>query len=726
MSNHPDPPEPSEPPREQQGNETGHVVDQPETLPPQWPTEPERAAEDAPPAVIEAAVIERTFRRSGALWRNRRALAVWLRAAAVLAITGFSLAAFVVEVVGRFSLPDFINDNRVHKVIRLQMLAALGAGALVGLLTALALVRGRGAAAGRVGRVMRTARLLSPLLLLGLGVPLIAAKNWDPLSRVTGIAFLAFLAEHCFRAAAGELIAQRLRLARRIAKAYSGLARFAARLRPSPELLVVLLSMGFYAVWMSYQSILQHHQFGTMAFDLGSYDTTFFNALAGHPFRSTAVLREGKDWSMLSNHAEFTMYALLPFYALRPGPETLLILQAVALASGVIPLFRFASRRLPRMAAMVLALAYLLYAPMHQANFYDVHFQPFAVAFTLWALDMLDARRRVLFAVFFLLAMGCREDVPIGFAVVGIYLLLVGRHVRAAVAMVGVAVGYFVIVKFAVMPRFGQWWFSDIYKELYPPGENSYGGVVKTLITNPTFVWKTLITNDKIIYLFLVMTPVAFLPLRRGLLWMSLLPAAMFTLLTTGYSPTVEISFQYVCLFIPFVFLATALALADDHCSRLGRARMWGAVGAIAVATLCITRVWGAMPPGDRFRGGFRGISEFRRVSQEDKQKRWDLRELISLIPADAKVAISELEHPHVSTRLNCFALRLGYEGADYLLYAEHSGGYGSDNAGKALQSGEYEVMERRKRSGLILLRKKGLTTTTQSKSGARGGAKQR
>src|SRR5262249_59606812 len=104
----------------------------------------------------------------------------------------------------------------------------------------------------------------------------------------------------------------------------------------------------------------------------------FFNLMHGRPFRTWSVLNGGKNWSMLSNHAELTMFALMPIYALRPNAETLLIMQATALALGAIPLYYFAARRLPRPAAMLLAVAYVFYAPMHGANYYDIHFQPFA------------------------------------------------------------------------------------------------------------------------------------------------------------------------------------------------------------------------------------------------------------------------------------------------------------------------------------------------------------
>ena len=128
-------------------------------------------------------------------------------------------------------------------------------------------------------------------------------------------------------------------------------------------------------------------------------------------------------------------------------------------------------------------------------------------------------------------------------------------------------------------------------------------------------------------------------------------------------------------------------------------------VGGIAVATFLTSRVWGAMPPGDKFHGGFRDIPGFRPLSEADREKGRDIAELLAMIPRDASVASTEQESPHVSTRLNCYTLRIGYEGADYILYAED--GYGAEQAKKSLEKGDYEVMERRPGSRVALLRKK-------------------
>ncbi len=679
-------------------------------------------ADEAPGAADDAFAIasspapahERRWRR----WARRlradlrpRALAIFLRGVLLFTLTGLSLVAFVFQLTSTlrahrvWTLADFVAHNQIPMHARMQMLAWMGVGGLAGVVAAVVCYRRRArerSGAGRAIRVLRAGRLFWPLVLPSLAWSLVAATGWDPLSRVAAIACLAVLTELSVRGAVTEVLGGRLALGRRLARAGEALTRAVARARLVAPLegVILLLAVTFYAVWMSWGTILQHHHFGTAAADLGTYDTMFFNALHGHPFRSPALFPKGPSWSMLGTHAELTMFALLPFYALRPGAETLLVLQAVALASGAIPLYRFAARRVSRPTALVLALAYLLYGPTHEANFYDFHFAPFATAFTLWAVDSLDARRPLLFALFFALALGCHEDVALGFAVLGLYLLLRGKHQRAALATTVVSMAYFVVINL-VMTRL----------QVAPASESimatatTTSGAVKMLVANPLFAWKTFITIQKLALFLLVLAPLAFLPLRRNLLWMALLPAVPLTLLTTGYGPTLQLSFQYVLLYLPFVFLASALALAAFRAAPNGRARLAGALGGVAMATFLTTRVWGAMPPGDQCSGGFRDIPALRATTAAETQKARDLAELAAKIPKDAAVAATESEHPHLSARLNPLALRNGYAGADYILYAED--GVGNDFARQALASGAYEVVEQRATSRLSLLRKK-------------------
>src|SRR5262249_46759220 len=154
-------------------------------------------------------------------------------------------------------------------------------GAAGGGMAALALYlwgRRSRAPAARTARVLRTARLFSPIVLPSLAWPLLVAGEWDALARISGVALVALFAEISFRAAAGELVVEPLAGARLRARGGGARGRLFSRLRLlSPATVVVVLGTVFYAVWMSYWTVLQHRQFGTTAFDLGNYDTMFFN-----------------------------------------------------------------------------------------------------------------------------------------------------------------------------------------------------------------------------------------------------------------------------------------------------------------------------------------------------------------------------------------------------------------------------------------------------------------
>jgi uncharacterized membrane protein len=254
------------------------------------------------------------------------------------------------------------------------------------------------------------------------------------------------------------------------------------------------------------------------------------------------------------------------------------------------------------------------------------------------------------------------------------------------------------------MPRFGTNWFSDIYKDLYPQpdGPHNYGGVMHTLVTNPSYVFRSLLTQDKLRYFLQIITPIAFLPLRRAYLLPALAQGSLLTLLTTAYEPTTDIGFQYSGHFTPYIFAASAVALAAYRSGDKGTAKVRAALAAVCAGTLLCTIHWGAFPPTTNIKGGFVNVS-FGRPSDADRQKERDLVELAAMIPWEAKFAVSEEELPHVSGRLNVLTLKYGTGAAQYVLYGPSSQG-GSVGA-QALADGSYVEVARR--PGVVLLKKK-------------------
>lgn len=620
-----------------------------------------------------------------------------LRALVLLAVCGASAGLFVQELRGDW-LVEFVRANALSLGNRQRLLLSMAAGTLTAVLLGAALLWRRGPAALR-----QAAHLLAPAVLLAVVPPLARARGWDALKAAAAIAVFVLLFERLVRisltAAAEAPLVPGLARARALAGAAADRLRAGVPqwLRARTPAAVVVLAAAFYAVYMSVFTLWMHGRFQTYGYDLGQYDNIFWSTLHGYPLRC-APLGLTENWSELRNHAELSVFALLPFYALRPRADTLLVMQSVILALAAIPIYRIAARRIPRPQACVLALAYLLYPPLHGLQFYDFHFQPIAATFVLLTIDFVDERRWVPMALCFVVALGCREDIPVGLAVLGAFLALSGHRVRAGLVIAAVSATYFVVIRFIVMPRFGAWYFQDIYKDLLPDGARNFSGVIATLLTNPLYVLGTMLTADKLRYALQVLAPLAFLPLRRPWLVVSVVPGSIFTVLTTGYGPTVDIGFQYSAHFIPYVFPAAALALAA--CGEGVRRR--AALAALVAGTLLTTTLWGAIPPRESIRGGFFELP-MTPPTEADRQKHRDLQELNAMIPPDASVAVSEQEMPHIS-RLHTFSLRDTTD-AEYLLYGVGSGFYGSNNAEQALARGEFEKIA--ERPGLVLLKRR-------------------
>jgi uncharacterized membrane protein len=627
--------------------------------------------------------------------------AVALRSMLLVGMIAGSVVLFVQDIFGP-KLVTFVRNNALDFPARKRVVLAAGIAFALGAIGAAVYAWRRDEA-----RLQRVAHRMAPLVLLGALPPLCVPEAWpDPLTAAIAIGCFVFLAERLVRlslatfpAAAAPLASpDRPPAATRLGRALALVRRWA------PVGLVVSGAVA-YSVYMSVFTLRLHGRFGTYGYDLGQQDNLFFNTLHGRPMRDVP-LGLTENWSEIRNHADWSTFFFLPVYALKPGAPVLLVLQSCVLGLGAVPLYRFAARHLSRASACVVALSYLLYPPMHGMQFYDFHFQPIASTFILFVIDFVEERRYVPCAIAFVVALGCREDVSIGLAILGAFLVLSGGALRRAGAvMAAVAGAYFVLIRFVIMPRlgatnFGVWTASYIYKDLIPQGGENISGVMTTLVTNPAYVLSTLATADKLRYALQILLPLALLPLRRSYLALSLVHGSLLTVLTTRYGPTIDIGFQYSANFIPYIFPAAVLALERLGGEPDGKARRGAALAAVVAGTLLCGVFWGAIPPRKLFHGGFDTLP-MTAPTAADRRKHADLVELNAMVPPEASVAVSEHEMPHIS-RLNMVTLRDTAD-AEYLLYAP--GSHGSANGERALARGDFEKIA--ERPGLLLCRRK-------------------
>ncbi|MBK7580049.1 MAG: DUF2079 domain-containing protein [Myxococcales bacterium] len=628
-------------------------------------------------------------------------LAVIARSLSLSALLAAAVALWVVFAFGKAWVPPFLEKNLLGMPERMLMikttLIALGVGTAIGGALLVAAWRKKWG----INAVERVLWFLSPLLLLPLFPQVFRAKPWVNRQDVLVVLVLAL-------ALVAEVLAvQSLRsIPVRVTRALEWVRqRVPAFLKQHGPLLIVGAAVVAYVAFMSFYNIRWHHKLRTHNFDLAIDNNLIFSAMRGAHMQSTVSFGD-KASQYLAAHAKLGQYVIMPVYALYPKPETLIVIQSALLGMGALPLFGIARRRVSPWMAVALALAYLAYYPLHSANFTESKYlslSGFFVLSTYWAVER---KKWWLFAPAYLCASLMREDVPIGLAVGGAFLLLSGYRPKIGALMAVVSSIWFVILRFVIMDNAGSWWFPDMYKGLYSPGQTGFGSVIKTLLTNPLFVLNEVLEKDKLLYVLHLLVPVALLPLRRWYLWAALIPGTVLTLLATDYKPLIGFSFQYAMHWVPYVFLAATLALGSMLAEgEQGRLRARAVIGALALASATLSYNYGAFARrADSVKGGYFAI-DFG-YSDDERARYAALLRVIAAIPADASVVATENIGPHVSSRRYMYAMRRGIYDCEYMLAARNELDFEQTRQlfTDAVKTGKYGVVGRE--NDFVLLRK--------------------
>jgi len=466
----------------------------------------------------------------------------------------------------------------------------------------------------------------------------------------------------------------RWRLGPRLRSASDRIHERVPRLMRSLPLAVVMFCAAGYTAYFGYYTVNYHLNGYTSAWDLGLLENLVYNTWHGAQlFKSSPF--DGPDGSHFVRHATFFAFVIAPVYALSPRAETLLWLQALLVGAAAVPLFLFARRYLREWTACIIALAYLLHPGVHGANLYDFHFLTISPLFIFGILWAFESRRDVVAWILVALALSIREDVALGVAVLGTYLLLSGRRPWPGFTVALLGLGYFLVMKLFIMPDEGDRpSFIHAYQGLALAGEQSFSGIIKTVVTNPAYVLRSFLTEIKLRFVLQLLVPVMLLPLRRWVGLLLLLPGIAFSLLTTPGAPTavatVQLPFQYTAHWTPYLFAGTVLALADLARAGGGAVVVVGGRAAAATlglvfATLACSYQFGAVLQHNTAHSGF---DLFRFVTKPVELEQRGLRDhILAQIPPDAAVAASSRLLPHLANRENAYTLFTGIHDAEYV-----------------------------------------------------------
>ena len=408
-------------------------------------------------------------------------------------------------------------------------------------------------------------------------------------------------------------------------------------------LALALVLVIVYASIFSVLTVSKHDAFETTAYDLGNYDQAIWNTIHGRLFRFTNMA--GLD-SRLALHFEPILLPLSLSYLVYSDPRTLLVLQTVMVSLGALPVFWLAREKLnSALAALVFPLAYLLFPALEAANLFDFHTVTLAAPFLLYAFYFLQGRRYGLFACFTILAMSCKEDIPLLVAMLGIYIFVFQKDTKAGVLTFVGSGCWFYVAMFLISPR-----FSPIGQNIHL-GRYAYLGqtpqeVVSTVLTRPGLIWEQLVVEARVgHYLCQLLMPVAFTSLLSPQTFLISLPSLAINLLSQ-YGPMQEVSkYHYAAPLVPFVIISSIYGteflarMASKWLNFPQKRAIHCLTGLVLVCSLIYHYFYGFTPMARHFR--------FYRVTDHDRLG----EELVALVPPEAAVSAHWKLNPHLSER---------------------------------------------------------------------------
>ncbi len=219
----------------------------------------------------------------------------------------------------------------------------------------------------------------------------------------------------------------------------------------------------------------------------------------------------GSDVHLLELHWAFIMYPLALLARFFAPARVLVVTQALALASAVVPLWRLARNvaNLRVGAATCLVVAYALHPATHTLAVEDFHPESLAVPALIGMAYFGALKRWVPYWLCIVVALACRADLGLVVALWG-FVVIGHRERTVGVWTLGVGLVWTLGLLLVVQPIVGE---ASVSSGLYTYDSASLGEVVITFLAHPVTSAGELASRDNVLLVVGLLTPVIFLPL---------------------------------------------------------------------------------------------------------------------------------------------------------------------------------------------------------------------
>jgi uncharacterized membrane protein len=398
---------------------------------------------------------------------------------------------------------------------------------------------------------------------------------------------------------------------------------------------------------MSALAMLQQRAFETGRFDVGNLTQAVWSTAHGRFLEMTDL--QGVQFSRLGAHFDPLVAVLAPLWWLWPSPDMLLVVQAVGVAVGAVPVFLLARKHLGgEWSGLCFALVYLLYPPTQWLVVDDFHPVALATPLLLGAIWFLDEDRLLPFALCAVAACLTKEQVGLVVAMLGIWHAFGHGRRRAGLVIFAAGAVVAVIATAVVIPHYAPGGGSP-FAGRYDAVGGSPAGIVKTIVLHPLRVLEIAFEERDVGYLWELIAPLGGLPLIAPLVTLTALPEIALNVLSS--TPTqASIHYHYTAGAIPGLIAGAVLGGAK---LRNLRPRLWRWVGrGLVVLVLAAGFVMGPLPVWRHVPFGSDLAARHHIVTEHDRAA----ARVIRAVPGDAPVSATNNLGAHLSERRRIFS----------------------------------------------------------------------
>ena len=274
-------------------------------------------------------------------------------------------------------------------------------------------------------------------------------------------------------------------------------------------------------IYVFYLCVVVYYKVKTIevtTFDIGIFSQMFERM--NTDWTPITTLERDRVLSHFAVHVSPIFYVMLPFYKLFPYVETLDILQVLVAFSAVIPLKLLLTKfKLSKLTNVLTVAWFVLFPVITTSGVTHLHENCFLTALIFWLFYFIVSEQKLGILCSTLLLLLVKEDAFIYVISIGAYFLLQKRFVFSKKTKLWILLAdlilplvYFMFAMY-LLSAYGEGGMVSRFDAYLQDGENGLFMVLKNLLTHPEYVISTIFTANRLGYLFLMLSPLCFLPL---------------------------------------------------------------------------------------------------------------------------------------------------------------------------------------------------------------------